>query len=58
MHLNLLNNSAINSIINFFTTFGSVGGLSIIFFCFSLFIIYKYFNFKIRQNESRTERNL
>jgi hypothetical protein len=58
MHLNLLNNSSISGIINFFTTFGSVGGLSIIFFCFSLFIIYKYFIFKIRQNESRTERDL
>jgi len=53
-----LNTSTIDNLITFFTTFGSVGGLSIIFFCFSLFIGYKYFMYKLKQNESKTERDL
>lgn len=53
-----LNNSTIDNLITFFTTFGSVGGLSIILFCFSLFIGYKYFIYKLKQNENKTEKDL
>ncbi len=53
-----LNNSTIDNLITFFTTFGSVGGLSIILFCFSLFIGYKYFIYKLEQNRSKTQKDL
>lgn len=53
-----IDNSTINNIINFFTTFGSVGGLSIILFCVSLYIGYKYFIYKLIQNEKKTEQDL
>lgn len=53
-----IDNSTIDGIINFFTTFGSIGGLSIILFCVSLFVGYKYFLYKLVQNEKRTEQDL
>lgn len=53
-----LTNSTIDSIITFFTTFGSIGGLSIILFCFSLYVGYKYFIYKLKQNEDKTIKDL
>ncbi len=43
----------IDKIILFFTSFGSIGGLSIILFCTLIFFGYKYLLFKIKQSEDK-----
>lgn len=47
--------STLDKIITFFTTFGSLGGLSIIFFIFLILGGYKYLNFRLKQKEKQTE---
>ncbi len=50
--------STLDKIITFFTTFGSLGGLSIIFFIFLILGGYKYLNFRLKQKEKQTEEDL
>lgn len=48
----------IDKVITFFTTFGNLGGLTIILFLFSIFISYRWFLYKIREKESQREKDL
>jgi hypothetical protein len=50
--------STLDKIISFFTTFGSLGGLSIIFFVALIILGYKYLTFRLKQNEKQTEEDL
>ncbi len=44
--------------IDFFTTFGNLGGLSIITFLFFIFLGYRFFLYKIREKEGQREKDL
>jgi hypothetical protein len=48
----------INGLIRFFTTFGNIGGLTIVFIIFSLYFGYRYLNFKIKQSENKLYSDL
>ena len=43
----------IEQINKFFTTFGNIGGLSILFFVSFIYFGYRYLNFRIKQSENR-----
>lgn len=59
---NSSNTSAIADIIDrsieFFTTFGSLGGMTIIVIGFLMYSAYRYFNWKLKQSESQKEKDL
>lgn len=57
MNLNSIS-EIIETIIKYFTTFGNIGGLSIISFLFLIYSGYKYLNSKIKQNESKLYSDL